>query len=322
VAGMELRTRGLLTIGEFSRVSGLTIKALRHYDEIGLLQPWQVDPDTGYRHYALGQARDAEAIRRLRSLHLSLDEVRALLAADPELVRERLAAHRARIEGRAVETRRILAELSRLIEGKEPLVPQGEKFRTEFELDVKQVPERRVALVRERVHQDDMPSVVPRNIELVGGQLRAAGTRSAGPPFCRCPFADADGMLTTEIGWPVGHDVVVETPVELTTYIGGRALVCKHIGPYDELGRSYRLLSEVIESNDLVPVGDPVEWYLTDPKEVSDPNDYVTVIEWPIGPEGDLDDSRDIFSKRAGLGQQLPRRSDCSGAAGTSPSSS
>ena len=299
--GMELRTRGLLTIGAFSRVSGLTVKALRHYDEIGLLEPWQVDPDTGYRHYALQQARDAEAIRRLRSLDLPLDEVRGLVRADAGLLRERLAAHRAHIEGRAVQTRRILVELGRLIEGKEPLVPEGEKLEIEFELDVKHVPERRLALMRERVHQDDLSSAVPRSIELVGGQIRAAGKRPAGPPFCRCPAADVDGMVATEIGWPVGDDVAaVESPVELTTYPASRALVFKHVGPYDELGRSYRLLSEVIEHNGLTTVGDPVEWYESDPEEVTDPKEYVTVIEWPIGPDGELDKSRDVFTKRAG----------------------
>ena len=70
-------------------MSGLTVKALRHDGEIGLLEPWQVNPDTGYRHDAPLQAQDAEAIRRLRSLDLPLDEVRGLVRADVRLLRER-----------------------------------------------------------------------------------------------------------------------------------------------------------------------------------------------------------------------------------------
>ena len=86
-----------LSIGSFSRVSGLTVKALRHYDEIGLLEPARVDEWTGYRYYGLEQARVAEAIRRLRSLEVPLDEIRELLGADEPVVRERRAVNRARL---------------------------------------------------------------------------------------------------------------------------------------------------------------------------------------------------------------------------------
>jgi GyrI-like small molecule binding protein len=111
--------------------------------------------------------------------------------------------------------------------------------------------------------------------------------RHAGPPCCRCPFPDAEGYLDTEIGWPVPDDVEPEPPVEITTYGGTRALVLKHAGPYEELSRSYRLMMEALEEHGLVATGDPVEWYESDPQQVPDPKDYVTVIEWPIGPEGE-----------------------------------
>jgi len=92
-----------LTIGRFSRLSGLSVKALRHYDDVGLLEPARVDDSSGYRYYTLAQVRDAEAIRRLRGLDVPLDEVRGLLRADDATLREHLAVHRARLEGKAVE---------------------------------------------------------------------------------------------------------------------------------------------------------------------------------------------------------------------------
>jgi DNA-binding transcriptional MerR regulator len=274
----------LLSIGRFSHLSGLTIKALRHYDEIGLLTPARVDDSSGYRYYSLAQVRDAEGIRRLRSLDVPLDEIRGLLGADEWTVRERLAVHRARIEGRAVEARRILAELDRLIDGKEKLVPEAKDL-IQFDLEIKQVPARRVALVRERAQQEELKNVIPAAIDRVA---LAIGMRHAGPPYCRCPFPDADGYLDTEIGWPVPDDVEPEPPVEITTYGETRALVMKHVGPYEELSRSYRLMTEAMEEHELVPAGDPVEWYESDPQEVPDPKDYVTIIEWPIGPDGKL----------------------------------
>ena len=86
---MKVETGELLSIGRFARLSGLTVKALRHYDDQGLLEPAHVDEWTGYRYYTADQARDAIAIRRLRELELPLDEIAAVLRADPDTVRER-----------------------------------------------------------------------------------------------------------------------------------------------------------------------------------------------------------------------------------------
>jgi len=269
-----------LSIGAFSRVSGLTVKALRHYDEIGLLEPARVDESTAYRYYGLEQARTAEAIRRLRSLEVPLDEIRALLGADEPVVRERLAVHRARLEGRAVETKRILDELDRIIDGREKLVPDSTQLAPSVEL--KDVPARRVAFIAERVHMEEMGKVVPRTIDQVA---YAVGMRHTGPPFCRCAAPDEEGYFETEIGWPVPDDVEVEAPLEIAQYPAARALVMKHVGPYEELGRSYRVLAEQLEERDLTPASAPVEWYESDPQQVPDPKDYVTIIEWPVATE-------------------------------------
>lgn len=266
-----------LSIGSFSRVSGLTVKALRHYDEIGLLEPARVDEWTGYRYYGLEQARVAEAIRRLRSLEVPLDEIRELLGADEPVVRERLAVHRARLEGRAVETTRILEELDRIIDGREKLVPDTKQLAPE--LAVKEVPARRVAFIGERVHMEEMKIVVPRNIDRVA---HTVGMRHTGPPFCKCPAPDEEGYFETEIGWPVPDDVEVGAPFEVAEYPAGTALVMTHVGPYEELGRSYRVMAEQLEERGLTAAGAPVEWYESDPQQVPDPKDYVTIIEWPL----------------------------------------
>jgi DNA-binding transcriptional MerR regulator len=62
--------KNLVPIGRFSRLCRLTIPALRHYDELGLLRPAAVDVDTGYRYYSLVQAGEAERIRLLRSIEM------------------------------------------------------------------------------------------------------------------------------------------------------------------------------------------------------------------------------------------------------------
>ena len=105
-----------LAIGRFARLSGLTVKALRHYDEIGLLPPAAVDPVTRHRRYAPAQLDRARRIRRLRALDLPLAEVRAVLAA-PDGGRARLAAYRRDVQARVTRDQRILHGLTHLLEG-------------------------------------------------------------------------------------------------------------------------------------------------------------------------------------------------------------
>src|SRR5262245_25952600 len=70
-----------LSIGDFSRMTYLSVKALRYYHDVGLLPPASVDPATGYRRYHADQVPAAQVIRRLRDLRMPLDEIRAVLRA-------------------------------------------------------------------------------------------------------------------------------------------------------------------------------------------------------------------------------------------------
>ena len=70
-----------LSIGDFSRATHMTVKMLRHYHQIGLLEPADVDPHTGYRRYTAEQIPTAQVIRRLRGLDMPLEEIQAVLAA-------------------------------------------------------------------------------------------------------------------------------------------------------------------------------------------------------------------------------------------------
>ena len=88
----------LLTIGRFARISGLSAHALRHYDDVGLLAPAEVDARTGYRRYQRSQVRDARVIQALRRIDLPIEEIKTVLA-DPEspALQEILRRHRERL---------------------------------------------------------------------------------------------------------------------------------------------------------------------------------------------------------------------------------
>ncbi len=105
----------LLPIGRFAREAGLTIGALRHYDEAGVLEPADVDRATGYRRYRRDQLPTARAVAALRDLELSLPAIRTLLETDEPAVRTSiLREERVRLEARTARLQRALHRLHML----------------------------------------------------------------------------------------------------------------------------------------------------------------------------------------------------------------
>jgi DNA-binding transcriptional MerR regulator len=105
----------LLTIGRFARLTGLSVGALRHYDELDLLRPARIDRFTSYRWYRRDQLETARTIVRMRDLEVPLETIRDLLATDDPVERRRLLReHRARIEARTFRLQRVLHILGQL----------------------------------------------------------------------------------------------------------------------------------------------------------------------------------------------------------------
>jgi DNA-binding transcriptional MerR regulator len=112
----------LMPIGRFSRACRLSIKALRHYDDLGLLRPAFIDPRSGYRYYGREQARTAIAIGLLRSLGVPLPAIRALLAAPTDdAIARLLAAERDRLEREVARGRHALRSIERIMRARDLL---------------------------------------------------------------------------------------------------------------------------------------------------------------------------------------------------------
>ncbi len=105
----------LMPIGRFARLTRLSAKALRLYDELGVLSPAAIDFATGYRFYSREQLPLARRVKQLRDMAMPLAEIRALLeAGDPEAARAHLARHQARLEGQIAVYRRAMSDLHTL----------------------------------------------------------------------------------------------------------------------------------------------------------------------------------------------------------------
>jgi DNA-binding transcriptional MerR regulator len=193
---------GLMGIGEFARRSRLSPKALRLYDELDLLPPARVDPDTGYRWYSAGQLEAARLVAALRQLGVPLAQIKVLLGLDASAAAERIWEYWTAAETEHAELRELAGFLVDHLNGKEPLM---------YEVSVRDVPARSMLCLLMHAHTDDL---VVKFRELMG-RMRPVAPPPAGDPVT-APFIifhgevseDSDGPA--ELCWLVPEDKAAE----------------------------------------------------------------------------------------------------------------
>ena len=136
-----------ISIGEFARRSRLSLKALRLYDERGVLVPSRVDQASGYRYYDTAQLEEARLVVMLRQLQLPLAAIKELLACDPADAAKRVAEHWREAEA-AHDARRGLADhlVSRL-RGKRSVM---------YEVALREIPDRSLLCLKRNVEEQEM----------------------------------------------------------------------------------------------------------------------------------------------------------------------
>jgi DNA-binding transcriptional MerR regulator len=136
-----------ISIGEFARRSRLSLKALRLYDERGVLVPSRVDQASGYRYYDTAQLGEARLVVMLRQLQLPLAAIKELLACDPADAAARIAEHWRDAEA-AHDARRALADyLVNRLRGKRSVM---------YEVATREMPERSLLCLKRNVDEQGM----------------------------------------------------------------------------------------------------------------------------------------------------------------------
>lgn len=270
----------LVPIGRFSTMTRLSVKALRLYDENGLLRPAHVDPSSGYRYYELGQANRAEAVRILRSVDMPLDEIRTILDADdPELIQKQLAVHRERLVERLAEHERMLAYLESLMQRKEGIMP--------YEVEVAEAKPQFVAATRLHTNLGRIGNDIQAGFGSLMRAMGQAGAAPAGAPlivYHDVIDEDTDGDI--ELCVPVAPGFAGDDQVHGRELEGGTVAATVHRGPYPEIGPAYHTLTGWVAEHGHEMAGPPREIYLNDPQMVA-PEDLLTRVEFPICSEQD-----------------------------------
>ncbi|MGL5858920.1 MAG: MerR family transcriptional regulator [Angustibacter sp.] len=267
---------GLLSIGQFARASHLSVKTLRHYHDVGVLVPADVDPGTGYRRYAAGQVADAQLVRRFRDLDMPLEDVRSVLtAADPRDRSRLVLRHLDRMERHLDRAHAAVVSLrSLLTDPGEPLVVE--------ERVLSPTPVFAVSGRTDRHGIDDWCAAAFGDL---GAALEATGVAPTGPGGGLYPgefFEDAVGEVTAYL--PVGSQVLADPPgrVRLSRVAGQRVAVALHLGPYRELDRTYGALGAHLAGRTTGGDGPIRERYLVGPPDTDDPQRWRTEVCWPI----------------------------------------
>ncbi len=266
----------LIPIGRFSRVTRLSIKALRHYDESGLLAPAWVDPTTGYRYYSYAQVTTAEVIRVLRSLEMPLDEIHEVLAAgDRDVVSKVLDRHRARLEDSLDRQTRMLAYLRRLIDQEGSPMP--------YDITVKEVPAQHVAVLRRHVTAQTISAEVGAGYAALGQAIGMSGAGFAGPPFLvMTQPVDTETAGDIELGFPTLAPFPGAGEITGEDWPAGLVASTVHRGRYDESGPAYRALEAWVQEHGHTATAPVREVYLTSPEDTPDPAEYLTELQLPI----------------------------------------
>jgi DNA-binding transcriptional MerR regulator len=264
--------KNLVPIGRFSAICRLSQKALRLYDEMGLLRPAWVDPDSGYRYYAVAQAVEAERIRLLRSLEVPLEEIAEFLH-DAAGQRRVLDRHRRRLEARVSELDTLLASLARL---------EREETMT-YDVRTKEVAPQQVIAIRLRTRLADIGYEAGSAMGELFAHLGRAGAAPAGPPLALYHGApNDDEEVEVEFCVPVSRPMSGAGRISGRELPGGPVAYTLHCGRYDAVGPVYAELQRWIQEHGHEGAGPPREIYLVGPQQENDPGRYRTELQWPI----------------------------------------
>lgn len=217
LSAMTETQRELLSIGEFAAASRLSSKALRIYDNRGIIPPAFVDPDSGYRYYGRDQLTRARLVRLLRQMEMPLATIEIVMEADPsevdQLVRTHATDYSARVSRVQKIMRQVLASVSM------------ERSAMSYAVEKIQLDTQQVVSITNHVHVQDLGERIKTNINTLRAFIAKQEGEIVGPPFGIYHGTitnESDGPI--EVCIPVRHKFVPSGEVVVREAAGGKAI--------------------------------------------------------------------------------------------------
>jgi DNA-binding transcriptional MerR regulator len=261
-------------IGDFSRATQLSVKTLRHYHDISVLEPSEIDPDTGYRYYSDEQLPIAQVIRRLRGLQMPLPDIKAFLASPDGEGRNRLiVAHLERLEADLAQTQAAVTGLHRLLE--EPQRPRKVSHRT--------LPATEAIAIEQTIDYAQIVSWWQGALAELQAVAHAQDLRTTGPPggiYATDLFEQGHGPVTIFI--PIEDHADAIGRVSARQIPAAELAVALHRGSLADVDLTYAELATHAAAHEISVDGPIREQYLTGYLDTTDQAQWLTEIGWPI----------------------------------------
>ncbi|BBY74547.1 MerR family transcriptional regulator [Mycolicibacterium parafortuitum] len=263
-----------VSIGDFAVMTSLSRKALRHYHDIGILEPAHIDAHTGYRFYDTSQVDHAHIIRRFRSLGMSIPDIKALLSTEDAAARTQIiTTHLEQMEAQLQQTRDTVGALRELLS----------PVHVPAHVEVQHKPALAVWSVGATVDVSDIDDWFGAALTTLRDAVAAAGREPVlvvpGGLYDRALFLESRGTATMFVPAPESADppdgVLAEVlpPAEFA--------VLTHAGGHDGIDRSYAALGRYVNEHLISHQGPIREHYLG--ATPSNPMTFsATEICWPI----------------------------------------
>ena len=267
-----------LKIGEFSQLMQVTVKTLRHYEQIGILKPCEVDQWTGYRYYKLDQMQQLQSIRYLKDVGFSLEEIREMMENN-SLV-PGIEQLESKIHTCEEELKILLARRERLHQ----MVDSQRKLNSMDKISIQELPEIIVASHRETI--PNYEAVGPMCVNVIGPEMQRLGCKCPPPGYCftiehnkEYSPTDIDIEYCEQVE-EMGTDSVI---IQFKKLDAVKSALCyKHYGPYDRFYQSYTEMFKYIEKEGYRIAGNPRCSYVDGIWNQEDPEKWLSIIQVPV----------------------------------------
>ncbi len=267
-------------IGVFSKMNRVTVKTLRHYDDIGLLKPCHVDQATGYRYYSSDQLLSLHKILALKQIGFSLSEIIEVM--DKNMSMDRMIDY---LEGKQ-------AAISKTIEDEQVKLKQIQSYLKNLKQEVvftmhnvvlKELPEVIVASMRKIIPDyEAFNTIYPE----MGEYMKQQNVKCATPGYCFTLYHDGEykeSDIDVEICESVTDFGEDSDQVKFKRLEAVKMAACViHKGPYNTIGLAYGAITKWIEGNGYEIIGLPRESYIDGIWNKENPEDWLTEIQIPI----------------------------------------
>jgi DNA-binding transcriptional MerR regulator len=270
-----------IAIGDFSKMTYLSIKALRRYHDMGLLVPADIDNSSGYRYYEPAQVPVGQVIRRFRDLGMPLEQIKQVIGTSDQAARnEIIVAHLRDMESALQQTQDTVTSLRHLLEAPRAPLPLSVEYRA--------VASSPAVAITETVAWNDLEHWWAAAFEELGPAFAKMGVTRTGPNGALYPselFEDAIGVVTAFV--PIAADPVV--PPELLTgrlhlaeIPGAEYALAIHEGGFGDLDQTYGALGTYVAEREIGLRDTIRENYLVTFDHTADESQHRTEVCWPV----------------------------------------